>query len=236
MGIFDFLFGSRISTTSFEQLRNKIVKLRKDNLYPYPENLPEAISFPYDFWDDLIGIYRKTFKDGLERAFSIFWADGEILFTEVKTGSDRMVKSGGSIQVKYSHHPTKSGYARKELFLDDKVIKRKDVFYNNVPKTLEVQYLFNIHTHPKHLKESGEVYYNFFSAQDIKSLVESRAIMTGLVTDKLWLLIRTSKTPDNVNTLIDGQVTPTFVEENLHMGLYRADFSKKAYRFRLLNS
>ena len=89
MGIFDVIFGSRISTTSFEQLRKKIVELRKSNIYPYFDNLPEAISFPYDFWKDLIEIYRRTDKDGLERAFSIFWADGEVLFTEVKTGSER---------------------------------------------------------------------------------------------------------------------------------------------------
>lgn len=234
MGFFDFLFGSNIKTTTFEELRHKIVNLRKDNLYPYPENLPEAISFSYDFWEDLIGIYRKTYKDGLERAFSVFWADGEVLFSEVKTGSDRMVTSGGSIEVKYSHHPTKEGYARKELFLDGKVIKRKDVYYKNVPKTLDVQYLFNIHTHPKHLNESNQVYYNFFSAQDIKSLIQSKAIITGLVTDKLWLLIRTSKTPSSVDNLVDSQVSPEFVEKELHIGLYRADFNKKAYRYSLV--
>lgn len=234
MGIFDFLFGSKIKTTTFEQLRNKIVNLRKSNLYPFVENLPEAISFSYDFWSDLIGIYIETLGDGNERAFSVFWADGEVLFSEVKTGSDRMVKSGGSIQVKYSHHPTKEGYARKELLLDDKVIKRKDVYYKNVPKTLEVQYLFNIHTHPKHTMENGDSFYNFFSAQDIKSLIQSKAIITALVTDKLWILIRTKNTPDNVDTLLDTTVTPQYLEQSLHIGVYRADFNKKAYRYHLL--
>ena len=91
----------------------KIVKLRKSNVYPFVENLPQAISFPYDFWKDIIKIFKSTDSDGRERAFSIFWADGEVLFTEVKTGSDRMVKSGGSIQVKYSHHPTKKSMLGK---------------------------------------------------------------------------------------------------------------------------
>ena len=233
MSILDLIFGSRISTTSFEQLRKKIVDLRKSNIYPYQENLPQALSFPYDFWKDLVKIYRRTDKDGLERAFSIFWADGEILFTEVKTGTDRMVKSGGSIQVKYSHHPTKKGYARKELYIDEKLEKRKDVYFKNVPKSLEVQYLFNIHTHPKHVKD-GNSYYNFFSAQDIKSLISSKAIVTGLVTDKLWLLIRTSKTPDSVEKLVDSEVNSYYVENILKMGLYRANFSKKVYRYSLI--
>lgn len=235
MSIFNILFGSHIQTTSFFELYKYIVKLRSSNVYPFVFNIPQAIEFPRDFWKDLIGIYEKTFTDGLERAFSVFWADGEIVFTEVKTGSDKMVKSGGSIQVKYSHHPSKKEYARKELYLDDKLLKRKDVYYKNIPKSLELQYLFNIHTHPKHSKENGDIYYNFFSAQDIKSLLSSKAIMTGVITDKLWLLIRTDKTPSNVDNLSDMQVTTEYLENTLHIGVYMAEFNKKAYRYSLVN-
>jgi hypothetical protein len=234
MGIFDFLFGSKIKTTTFLELHRKIVELRSSNLYPYTYNLPQAIAFPTDFWKDLINIYRKTDRDGLERAFSVFWADGEVVLTEVNTGSNKMVKSGGSIQVKYSHHPTKKEYARKELYLDGKLLKRRDIYHKNVPKALEVQYLFNIHTHPKHSRDDGSTFYNFFSAQDIKSLLTSKAIMTGVVTDKLWLLIRTDKTAFSVDELTDLQVTPEYVENTLNIGLYRADFNKKAYRYSLL--
>ena len=86
MGLFDFIFGSsRVTTTSFEQLREKIVNLRKENIYPFTFNFPQAINFPSDFWNQLINIYRNTRSDGLERAFSLFWADGEAIFTEVKT-------------------------------------------------------------------------------------------------------------------------------------------------------
>lgn len=236
MGILDFLFGNRIETTSFNTLRKKLVELRESNIYPYTYNLPQAISLPNDFWENVIPIYRKTYKDDLERAFSIFWADGETIFTEVATGSNTNVKSGGTIQVKYSNHPTQSNYARKEVFLDGKVIKNRDVYIKNVPKTLEVQYLFNIHTHPKHLNESGNTYYNFFSAQDIKSMISSKAIMTGLVTDTLWLLIRTNQTTENVDTLTDSEVTPQYLEEVLNIGVYRAEFNRKAFRYKLLNS
>jgi len=234
MGILDFLFGSKIQTTTFLELHRKIVDLRATNLYPFTYNLPQAIQFPADFWQDLTNIYKKTYKDGLERAFSVFWADGEVVLTEVNTGSDKMVKSGGSIQVKYSHHPTRKEYARKELYLDGKLLKRRDVYHKNVPKTLEVQYLFNIHTHPKHQKEDGSIYYNFFSAQDIKALLSSKAIMTGLVTDKLWLLMRTDQTPSSINDLTDSQVTSDYVENTLKIGVYKADFNKKAYRYSLV--
>ena len=99
---------------------------------------------------------------------------------------------------------------------------------------MEVQYLFNIHTHPKHTQENGKLHYNFFSAQDIKSLISSNAIMTGLVTDKLLLLVRSNKTPDNVEKLVDSEVNPYYVEHILKMGLYQANFSKKAYRYKLI--
>lgn len=234
MGIFDFIFGSRITTVSFLELYKKIVRLRSSNLYPFVTNLPQAIQFPYDFWKDLGDIYKNTDVDGLERAFSIFFADGDVIFTQVKTGSDRMVKSGGSIQVKYSHHPTRKDYARKELYLDSKLLKRKDVYYKNIPKALEVQYLFNIHTHPKHVKDDGTAYYNFFSAQDIKSLLSSKAIMTGVVTDRLWILIRTDQTPSSVDYLTDQQVTPEYLEDTLHIGVYVAQFNKKVYRYKLV--
>jgi hypothetical protein len=234
MGILDFLFGNKTGSISFIQLHRRIVDLRSSNLYPYTYNLPKAISFPQDFWKDVTDIYNKTTKDGLERAFSVFWADGEIVFTEVNTGSDKMVKSGGSIQVKYSHHPSKKGYARKELYLDGKLLKRKDVFHKKVPKSLEVQYLFNIHTHPKHMKEDGTIYYNFFSSQDIKSLISSKAIVTGMISDRLWILMRTDKTPTDVNSLTDSQITPEFLEDTLFIGVYTAQFNKKAYRYNLV--
>ena len=56
--------------------------------------------------------------------------------------------------------------------------------------------------------------------------------MTGLITDSVWILIRTSKTPNSVDTLVDSQVTPEYVEEVLHMGLYNAQFNRKAFRYR----
>lgn len=56
------------------------------------------------------------------------------------------------------------------------------------------------------------MYYNFFSAQDIKSWISSKAIMTGLVTDGLWILIRSDKTRKDIENLVDSQITE-FLEE-----------------------
>ncbi|NLZ24206.1 hypothetical protein GX888_00440 [Candidatus Dojkabacteria bacterium] len=216
---------------SFDRLKTYILKLRESNVYPFAENLPQGLTFPKDFWNDLIKIFRDTNTDGLERAFSVFWADGEVIFTKVKTGSDRMVKSGGAIQVKYSQHPTKGYYARKDLFVDGKLTKKRDVYHKSIPKSIEIQYLFNIHTHPKHTTKRGDTYYNFFSVQDIKSLISSKAIITGLVTDKLWILIRTDKSPSSVDDIPEVLLTPEYVEKKLHMRLYEGDFRMPVNRY-----
>jgi hypothetical protein len=59
--------------------------------------------------------------------------------------------------------------------------------------------------------------------------------MTGLVTDGLWILIRSDKTRKDIENLVDSQITPEFLEENLHIGVYRAEFNKKAYRYKFLS-
>jgi hypothetical protein len=95
-----------------------------------------------------------------------------------------------------------------------------------VPKEIEIEYLFNMHTHPQHKNSSGVGYYNFFSAQDIKSFINSNTVITGLVTDKLWLLFRTNKTASNLDYLTDKDITIEKLNE-LELGVYSGEFYKK---------
>ena len=73
----------KIPSVSFYSLYQKILGWKQSNVYPFTYNLPEAISFPADFWEDVVKIYKMTLKDGLERAISVFWADGELILTSV---------------------------------------------------------------------------------------------------------------------------------------------------------
>jgi hypothetical protein len=76
------------------------------------------------------------------------------------------------------------------------------------------------------MDDRGVGYYNFFSAQDIKSLIKSNVVITGLVTDKLWILIRTNKTPNNLDHLTDKDITIEKLNE-LEIGVYSGEFYKK---------
>ena len=226
MGLLDLFFGSSDSTTSFYQLYNKLKDWKKAGVFPYTYNLPSNISFPKDFWEKIIKIQRQTLADGNERAMSVYWADGELVIAPIDTGDGRSVTSRGNISVKYEPHPTRKGYYRKEVILNSSMYKKVDVYHRKVPKEIDVSYLFNIHTHPQHINDRGVGYYNFFSAQDIKSLIKSNVAISGLITDKLWILIRTSKTPDNLDHLVDTDITVERLNE-LNIGVYVGEFYKK---------
>jgi len=225
MGIFDLLFGRSNNTTSFYKLYNKLKTWKSAGVFPYTYNLPQSISFSKDFWNRLIKIQKETLRDGNERAMSVYWADGELVVAPISTGNSKSVTTKGNISVKYSPHPTREGYFRKEIILNSSVYKRTDVYHKRSPKKIEVEYLFNMHTHPQHKDSRGGVYYNFFSAQDIKALIQSNVAITGLITDKLWLLIRTNKTPSNLDYLTDQDITINKLNE-LEIGVYSGEFYK----------
>lgn len=229
MGLLNTIFGSN-STTSFFQLYNKLRDWNSNKVYPYEYNLPKEITFPKDFWKKIVDLNKQTLTDGNERAVSIYWADGDLVFTPVIRGNEKSVTSNSNISVKYSQHPTKKEYARKEVLLNNSVYKRSDIYYKKIPKKIEVSYLFNIHTHPQHIDSNGNGYYNYFSAQDIKALIYSNAVISGLITDKLWLIFRTSNTPDSVSNISDQDMNIEYINNTLHIGVYCGSFNNTLLR------
>jgi hypothetical protein len=224
MNIFN-LFSNTEDTTTFYTLYNKLKDWKKAQVYPYTYNLPKTISFPKEFWDRIIEIQKNTLRDGNERAISIYWVDGELVVSPISKGDSKSVNNRGNISVKYEKHPTRKGYLRKEIILNSNIYKKTDIYYKKVPKKIEIEYLFNIHTHPLHRNSNGVEYYNFFSAQDIKSFITSNVAITGLVTDKLWILIRTNRTPNNLEYLQDKDITVEKLKK-LEIGVYSGEFNK----------
>jgi hypothetical protein len=189
-----------IQTTPFFTFYQKLASWKSAKVFPYSFNLPEAISMPESFWSDVIKIYRMTDADGRERAISVWYADKELIVTSVTKGDETSVVTKDSIHIRY------------------------------VPQKIEINYLFNMHTHPKEVGIDGMTRYSFFSVQDIRSLISSKAIMTGLVTDKLWFLVRTSETSDYI-PYNDGDIlTVEGLKNDMKLGVYCADFNRKAIR------
>ncbi len=231
--MFEFLknifTSNTIPSIPFVQFYEKLTKLKQMNIYPYDYNLPLAISLPVEFWQDIVGIHKQTLNDGLEREIALFWVDGEIITTSVVKGNDSSVTSNHSVNVRYVPHPTKREYFRKEILLDGKIFKRKEVYYKNMPKKIVVEYLFNLHTHPRHTMENGNTLFSFVSKQDIISMLASKAIVTGLVTDKLWLFVRTDKTPGSIK-MEEKDITVESLKSVMNIVTYDANFFKKAIK------
>lgn len=167
-----------------------------------------------------------TLGDGKERAISLFWADGQLVVTSVTKGDESSVRTNDSISVRYVPHPTRKGYYRKEVVVNGSTVKRLDIYKESVPKSVEVEYLFNMHTHPKAIDGS----FSFFSLQDVRSLIGSKVVVTGLVEGKLWLLVRTSESPSSVLWESDADITLESLKEDFRFGVYVAEFSGNAVK------
>jgi len=220
---------NRIPSISFLDFYKKINRLKEDGLFPFEYNLPQAISLPESFWKEVVSIHKMTLGDGLEREISIFMVDGELIFTSVIKGQESSVTSNHNISVKYVQHPTRKGYFRKEIYMDRSIYKRKDVYYKDAPKKVSIQYIFNLHTHPKHVFENGESIFSFVSKQDMISQFQSKAIVSGLVTDKLWLFVRTNSSPETIN-MEESNISVETLKTEMKMVIYCAELFKKAIK------
>lgn len=229
MGLFSFienLFGGKsISKMSFYKLHSRLSEWKTRKNYPYAYELPDKIFLAPKFWTQTIRLYKDTRADEMERAISVFWADNELVLSSATIGNRKSVTPSNNIRISYT--PDHKGeYYKREIFLDDRRVSQKSVYKSKVPKKLEVQYLFNMHTHPPHFDRGQQQIYSFFSAQDIKSLLSSGAVITGMIGDKLWILFRTAQTPVSIGDLTDYNISIQSLWEKLKIVTYKAEFKQ----------
>ena len=225
--LFKTLF-SPPDTITFYSLYKKLEAHSKTQTYPNAFTLPLNISFPSDFWKQVISLYKDTLADKHERSVSIFLWEQEYIFATTIRGETSKVNIGGKVRVAYelkNKNPPYSFY--RKIWVDEKVYSQKEVSQKQVPSKIDPPiYLFHVHTHPPHDKHEGyqientdiggdyvgKYGYSYWSAQDIKSFIRSGTAMTGLITDKFRLLIRTDKTPVSLAETTD---------QKLHQRIYK---------------
>lgn len=234
LSVFKEVFASSSDNMSFYQLYSHLRKWNDNKSFPYQYELPRSITFTSEFYKKSIELYKATRSDKRERAISVFWADGDLILSSVIKGSNRSVTPRNNITVEYIPIPNKM-YYKKRVILDGKKYSEKDMYYKNVPKTIEVKYLFNMHTHPPY-EYNGRNYYSFFSLQDIRSLLSSGAVITGMIGDKIWLLVRTNQTPTVLPEINESEINVESLESRLHIAVYMGEFNSKLYRVKSLSS
>ncbi len=227
--MFDFLkdiFSSNnINKFSFYTLYNKLKQWGISKTLPYPYELPDVITLDEKFWKKIVQIHNETKNDDHERAFSVFWADGELIITGVTKGTTSSVTTNSTVTVRYVQSRHK-GYLTKQILVDSDLYSSTDVYYKNIPTKIEVKYLFNMHTHPVHRAGDRE-YYGFFSKTDINTFINSEAIITGMISDKLWLLFKTNKSPKILNNYEQEEISVQSLNEKIQLGVYSGEFGKR---------
>ncbi len=224
-----FTSSNKISITDFHYLKKKLIYWNENRSYPESYELPQAIRFSSHFWKRIKEIHRHTSGDEHERAISLWWGDGDIVVTDsLRGGRSRVNIPKQSVIVKYKPVSQTSSYAQKIIEVNGKVYLKKSVPVSILKskKKIEVQYLFNMHTHPPHRTDSGNTTYSFFSDTDIRSFLASNACFTGLVTDKLWLLAKTKSTPASLTESDNFRITLDYLCDQQHMKVYKGLFSK----------
>lgn len=231
MGLFDKFSGlfEQSDTMSFYTLGQKLVSWKKSGGFPMEYELPQSILIDPKITSKLIKLYKLTRSDEFERAISLYWADGEYVISDENRGNRESITPNSRIEVKYVPM-SKVGYYKREIYLNGKKYSSKELYHTKVPKVIEVHYLFNFHTHPPHFDSTGAARYSFFSAQDIKSLVKSGSVLSGMVGDKVWLIMRTAQTPTAIEHLTDYQINMEFLIKELHIAVYTGEFKKRVER------
>lgn len=200
------LFSSK-KKFDFYQLQKFLTKSR--GILPAAREWPEQISLTPDVWDSITKIKDYTKQEGRERSTSLFIANGDIVTTPYVRGRQSRVSSKHVVTLKYE--PThRTNWYEKIILLDGNVYKRYTVAKDKIPSKPEVNYLFNIHTHPPHKTESGEIYYNHISETDLKGLLASNALCMGLAIDKFWLVCKTNTVGAQIDFELLQSITGRF--------------------------
>lgn len=159
---------------------------------PPASGWPSEIRLDSKAWEGVQKLYNLTKMDNHEYETSFFFVEGETLLTTPMRGTRDQVSAKHSLQVKYQVNQKKRMYD-KQVIIDGKLVSSTPVKPEKLPNQTDVGFLFNIHTHPEHLNAAGQITYSFFSDTDMRTLISSSAMLTGVVTDKLWLACKTDR-------------------------------------------
>lgn len=240
--LFKTLF-SPPDTITFYSLYKKLEAHSKTQTYPNAYLLPKYISFPSDFWKQVILLYKETLSDRLERSISVFLWEQEYIFASKVTGDSSKVEIRGQIKVAYEQKDKGSPFIfYRKIWIDDKLYSQKEISQNQVPKKIDKPlYLFHLHTHPPHDKTGGYYVeksntagdyigrygYSYWSAQDIKTFINSQPTITGLITDKFRILIKTNLTPRKISEITDDEISAEKLKNEFNLIEYVGVFGEK---------
>ncbi|MCA9379123.1 hypothetical protein KC640_01720, partial [Candidatus Dojkabacteria bacterium] len=206
------------STMTFVELSQKLLKHAIDS-FPQEVLVPgESRSGLFRstniFWEKIATLRKYTdsgadnFSEkhhgstGWEYEIMMAYIDGKFFYSSPTTSKDyTQVQSKHSLRFEMEHDPrSKTPSVKDHIFIDDKKVGSlvahgpEQIQARNrkmQEKTFQAGFVCHFHSHPQiQLQGSKRRIYTFFSPQDLNSLMYGSTPIMGLVTDRLWLLVK----------------------------------------------
>lgn len=189
----------------FSEFVEFIKKWNKYGKYPPRTAWPTEVILDRRLWENIISLHKYTDSTGYEYESSLFYIEREVIISKPLKGNKDNVHAHHSLQVKYMPDNRNYRYER-HIILDSRVIQKDYFAPDRVPKQVDSGFLFNTHTHPTHLNNTGEKVYTFFSPTDINSLLKINSLLTGLITDEFWLACKTDQVISKIGGVGEGML------------------------------
>ena len=185
----------------FSQFLEKNLKAKT---IPPEYSYPDSITLDTTIWKNISNLKKFTDQYNYEHSLSLYFVDNELITTPPIKGTKSFVISKESLKLEYSKIGTsKFPYFEKRIYLNGKVLFKKKLEQNQIPKDHRLNILFNIHTHPIQTDSN----YSFFSIEDISNFLSSQEICIGLLTDEMFLLCRTNRTQKKLTSKSEEIIT-----------------------------
>lgn len=194
------------------------------------EKLPFGLSMQPLFWEKTKELWQYTLKDGHEYAVSVWWAAGDVVVTPPERGDTDAVTSNYTLTVRYD--PVDSAYAYKTVSVNGTSVFNQSIRYEDIPKEGKSSILFHLHTHPPHYLDNEKTnppMYNFFSAVDVQSFLSSNAAIFGVITDKVYLMVKPSNFIRPSAPFSDVDVTPEFLTRMFNIAVYEGSWNTAVF-------
>ncbi|MCA9380078.1 hypothetical protein KC675_02760 [Candidatus Dojkabacteria bacterium] len=225
----------------FTEFVEFIKKWNKYGKYPPRSAWPEEIVLDRHLWEDIVRLHRFTDSTGYEYESSLFYIEKETIISKPLKGNKDNVHAHHSMQVKYVPDNKNYKYER-QIILDSRIIQKDYFAPDQLPKQVDSGFLFNMHTHPTHLNNTGSKVYTFFSPTDINSLLKINTLLTGLITDEFWIACKTDQIISKIGEVGEEMLSnitrqsvddETLLEtvlkkeiQNWGLVIYRGDFNR----------
>jgi hypothetical protein len=215
-------------------------------LYPEESLWPEKIFLNSVINDNISKLFNYTNKYNKEYESSYFYIGNSLVHSPPFEGSDRVLNTRHSLKITIEFDTLNNIYLRN-IYIDSFLLSQNTFESANFKFNNDIGYFFNIHTHP--ILDKSQNRYTFFSPTDINSLINSPSLLAGLVTDKVWLVCKTNKLVDHLessdNDLLNEISIQQFANNNktsydyiinnfakLGLVLYRGEFGKCLYKLK----